>query len=126
MSEDEQMTEDEMLNAAIEAEIDAALAAEVEARRAKMRDDIAARLRREASNRHYDRINARHPIEGPLGGLTVEQEAERQRQMDERRRLAGERMDRANSAPVAGQVARSLRPKRSDGAGGAVGFSIKS
>jgi hypothetical protein len=117
------MTDDE--NAAIEREIDAQLEAELEARKAKMRADIVVRRAREASRAHFDRINARHPIEGVLAGLTPEQEAERQRQMAERTRLTNEKMDRANAAPVAGQVVRGLRPTRADSAGGSVGFRVK-
>jgi hypothetical protein len=68
------MTEDEM-NAAIEREIDTTLEAEIHARKAKMRAEIAVRLRREAALAHRDRINAKAPIEGPLAGLTPEQDA---------------------------------------------------
>jgi hypothetical protein len=118
------MTEAEMMNAAIEREIDAALAAEVEARRAKMREDIAMRLRHEAAMKHLDRVNRRHPIQDVLAGLTPEQEAERQRQMAERTRLANEKMDRANARPVPG-FGRSLQPTRADSAGGSVGFRVK-
>ena len=48
------MTEDEM-NAAI----DAKLEAELQARRARMRNDLVVRLRREAALAHLDRVNAR-------------------------------------------------------------------
>jgi hypothetical protein len=117
------MTDDE--NAAIEREIDARLEAELAARRAQMREEIATRMRREASAKHYDRINARHPIMDRLAGLTQAQEDERQRIMAERTRLSNEKMDRANAAPVAGQVVRGLRPRAVDGAGGSTGFVIK-
>jgi hypothetical protein len=83
-------------------------------------------LRRDASRAHYDRINARHPIESPLAGLTPQQEAARRAGMAERTRAANERMDRANARPVPGQVVRGLRPTRADGAAGAAGFTIKS
>jgi hypothetical protein len=65
------------MNAAIEREVDAKLEAELEARKAKMRADIAVRMRREAGLAHLDRVNARHPIETPLAGLTEQQEAAR-------------------------------------------------
>jgi hypothetical protein len=86
------MTDDEIA-AAIEREIDTKLAAELEARRAQLREDIAMRLRREAAFAHLDRVNAKHPIETRLAGLTPEQDAERRRLMDERTRAANERMD---------------------------------
>jgi hypothetical protein len=118
------MTEDEM-NAAIEREIDTKLAAELEARKAKMRADIAVRMRREAGLAHLDKVNAKAPIEGPLAGLTPEQDAARRAGMAERTRAANERMDAANARPVPGAVVRgSLRPTRADSAGG-VGFKIK-
>jgi hypothetical protein len=118
------MTDDE--NAAIEREIDAQLEAELEARKAKMRADIVVRRPRQAALAHLDKINARHPSQELLAGLTVAQETERQRVMDERSRITREKMDRANAAPVAGQVVRGLRPKRVDAAGGSSSFQIKS
>jgi hypothetical protein len=116
------MTEEE-LNAAIEREIDTKLAAELEARKAKMRADIAVRMRREAALAHLDRVNARHSIQG-LGDPKLE--AERRRIMAERTRAANEHMDRVNARPVPGAAVRgSLRPTRADGAGGSVGFRVK-
>jgi hypothetical protein len=58
------MTEDE-LNARIEAELNAQIDAELQAEVARKRMEIARRQRREAASREYDRINARHPIQGP-------------------------------------------------------------
>ena len=118
------MNEDE-LNKIIDAKLAARLEAEVAARRERVRTEVFLQLRREAERAHYDRINAKAPIESKLAGLTVEQERERQRQMSERTRLTMAKMDKANSAPVSGQVVRGLRPKRVDGAGGAAGFTIK-
>jgi hypothetical protein len=110
------MTTDDEIAAEIEREIDAKLESELQARRAQLREDIALRMRRAAAFAHLDRVNARHPIMDPLCGLTVEQEAERQRQMAERTRLSNEKMDRANARVVPGMRA-SLRTKRSDGPG---------
>jgi hypothetical protein len=112
------------LNAIVDARLAAALAERIKAEREAMRVQVISELRREAERAHHTRINARHPIQDVLAGLTVEQERERQRQMDERRRLAGERMDAANARPVAGARA-SLRPTAADGAGGGTGFRIK-
>jgi hypothetical protein len=56
-----------------------------------------------------------------LAGLTVEQEAERQRQMAERSRAAYAKMDAANARLVPGMRS-ALRPSRADSAGGSVGF----
>jgi hypothetical protein len=117
------MTEEE-LNVIVEAKLAERLAARLAADRARVREEVILELRREASRAHHDRINARHPCEGPLAGLTVEQEAERQRIMAERSRVANERMDRANARPVPGAHG-SLRPTRADAAGGSVGFRIK-
>jgi hypothetical protein len=118
------MNEDE-LNALIDAKLAARLEAELQARREQMRVEVISALRREAERAHYDRINAKHAIETPLAGLTLEQEAERQRAMDERSAATRARMDAANARPVPGQVVRGLRPKRVDGAGGSVGFRVK-
>jgi hypothetical protein len=119
-----QMIDDEIA-AAIEAEIEAALEAEVEARKAKMRADIVARRAHQAAMAHLDRVNARHPVETVLGGLTQAQENERQRLMAERRRADNEHLDEVNSRPIPGAAVRGLRPKRVDAAGGGVGFVIK-
>jgi hypothetical protein len=112
------------LDALVDAKLAERLAARLAAERERMRTEVILALRREASRAHYDRINAKHAIETPLAGLTPEQEAERQRQMDERSRITREKMDRANSRPVPGARA-SLRPVRADAKGGAVGFTIK-
>jgi hypothetical protein len=117
------MTEEE-LNVIVEAKLAERLAARLAAEREQMRVEVILALRREASRAHYDRINARHPIETALAGLTVEQEAERRRLMAERTRAAGEHMDRVNARPVPGARA-SLRPTRADAAGGGVGFKIR-
>jgi hypothetical protein len=85
------MTDDE-----IELEIDRQLAAEEAARRAALRNEIAARMRAEAYKAHYDRINAKHPIEDKYAGLTPAQHAERLRVMDAAARATCEKMDRAN------------------------------
>jgi hypothetical protein len=118
------MNEDE-LNQIVETRLAAALAARQAAERERVRWEVILELRREADRAHHTRINSRHAIQDPLGGLTPEQERERVRQMDERRRLAGEKMDRANSKRVDGQLARSLRPTRVDAVGGSSGFKIK-
>jgi hypothetical protein len=113
------MTDDE-----IEREINAKLESELQARRAQLREDIALRMRRAASNAHFDRINRRHPIESKLAGLTQAEEDERQKAMAARTAACNAKMDAANARVVPGMRA-SLRPKASDGAGGSVGFTIK-
>jgi hypothetical protein len=118
------MNEDE-LNAIVDARLAEQLAARLAADRARVRDEVIRELRREAERAHHARINARHPIQSVLAGLTVEQEAQRQADMAARTKASGERMDRANARPVDGQVVRGLRPKRVDSAGGPVGFTIK-
>src|SRR5258708_1549933 len=117
------MNEDE-LNAIVDAKLAEQLAARLAADRDRVRTEVILKMRREAERAHHAKINARHPIQDPLGGLTPAQEAERQRQMAERRRLAGERMDAANARPVAGARA-ALRTVRADGVGGSAGFRVK-
>ena len=77
-------------------------------------------LRREAERKHYDRINAKHPVEDQYGGLGPEGHAARLKAMDLRARADNEHMDRVNSRPVPGSLAhqRSLIP-------GSEGFRIK-
>lgn len=118
------MTADEIA-AAIEAEIDRRLEAELQARRSQLREEIALRMRREAAAAHYDRINARHPIQDRLAGLTQAEEDERQRIMAARSKATYAKMDAANARLVPGQVAHSLRTKRVDGVGGSSGFKIR-
>jgi regulator of protease activity HflC (stomatin/prohibitin superfamily) len=96
------MTEDE-LNAIVESKLADRLAARLQADRERVRADVTAELRREAERKHYDRINARHPIEG-LGDPKVE--AARCAAMDARARADNEHMDRVNSRPVEGSLTR--------------------
>jgi hypothetical protein len=111
------MTEDE-LNTIVESKLADRLAARLQADRERVRADVIAELRREAERKHYDRINAWHPIQGP-GDPQVE--AARRAAMDARARADNEHMDRVNSRPVEGSLARSraaLTP-------GSEGFRIK-
>jgi hypothetical protein len=119
------MTTDDETAAAIEREVDAKLEEELRVRRARLREEVAARLRREAAAAHHARINRRHPIEGRLAGLTQAEENERQRQMAERTAATCAKMDKANARRVDGQVTRGLQPKRADAAGGGSAFRIK-
>jgi hypothetical protein len=114
------MTADE-LNAKIEAELQAQIEAELQAEMARKRMEIARRLRREAEMKEYDRINARHPIQGPGDPKA---EAARRAAMDARARADNEAMDRANSRPIDG----SLVHQRSRAAltPGSEGFEIRS
>jgi hypothetical protein len=86
---------------------------------------VILEMRREADRAHHAKINSRHAIQDRLAGLTQEEENERQRQMAERTRISNEKMDKANSRPVDGQVMRGMRPKRVDAVGGGSGFTIK-
>jgi hypothetical protein len=113
------------LDALVESRLATALAARQAGEREAMRMQVVLELRRAAEREHHAKINSRHAIQDPLAGLTPEQEMERVRQMDERRRISNARMDAANARPVDGQVVRGMRPKRSDSAGGSVGFTIK-
>jgi hypothetical protein len=118
------MNEDE-LNAIVDAKLAEQLAARVAADRERVRTEVILKMRRDAERAHHAKINARHPIQSKLAGLTQAQEDERQRQMAERTAATNARMDAANARPVSGQVVRGLRPTRADGAGGQVGFRVK-
>jgi len=96
------MTEAE-LNAQVEAELVAQVERELEAEMNRKRVEIAARLRREAEMRDYDRINARHPIEGPATRCWKPSVA---RTWMRGRRRINEWMDRVNSRPIEGGFAR--------------------
>jgi hypothetical protein len=108
------------LSQIVEAKLAAALAAREKADRDRVRMEVIMELRREAERKHYDRINAKHPVEDRYGGLGPEGHAARLRAMDERAKAANEHMDRVNQRPVPGSLAhqRSLIP-------GSEGFRIK-
>src|ERR1700730_16720521 len=97
------MTEDE-LSAIVESKLADRLAAGLQADRERVRMEVISELRREAERKHYDRINAKHPIEDKYGGLGPEGHAERLRQMDARAKAANEHMDRVNARPVEGSL----------------------
>jgi hypothetical protein len=111
------MTEEE-LSALVEAKLADRLAARLAADREAVRTEVIMELRREADRAHYDRINARHAIQGP-GDPVVE--AKRRADMDARARADNEQMDRANARVVDG----SLRAQRAAAKGGGAGFTIK-
>jgi hypothetical protein len=105
----------------VEAKLAEQLAARQEAERAKMRAEVVDQIRREAERKHYDRINARHPIEDRFGGLGPAGHAARLKAMDVRARAANAHMDEVNSRPVPG----GLLDQRSRAApGGSEGFEI--
>jgi hypothetical protein len=112
------------LDALVESKLAERLAARLAAERAAVRDEVVLAIRREAERAHHARINAKHPIESKLAGLTQAQEDERQRIMAERSKATCEKMDRANARVVPGMRA-ALRPTKVDAAGGSVGFRIK-
>jgi 50S ribosomal subunit-associated GTPase HflX len=101
-------------SAKIEAELQAAIEADLQAELARKRMEIARRLRREAEMKEYDRINARHPIEGPGDPKA---EAARRAAMDARARADMESMDRSNSRPIEGSLLHQ-RSRASIGPGG--------
>jgi hypothetical protein len=113
------MTEDEF-NTKVEAELNAQIDRELQIERQAKREEIARRLRREAVSREYDRINARHPIQGPGDPKA---EAARRAAMIAGAKKDAEWMARVNSRPVEG----SLVHQRSRAAlvPGSEGFRIK-
>jgi hypothetical protein len=118
MAKQQAVSED--VNAQIERELQAQIERELEAEMNRKRVEIAARLRHEAEMRNYDRINARHPIEGPGDPVF---EAKRRADMDARAKADFESMDRANSRPVEGDLVHQR--SRADSAGGSAGFRFK-
>ena len=92
------------LNAIVESKLADRLAARLQADRERVRADVIAEMRREAERKHYDRINARHPVEDKFGGLTAEQHAERLRQMDARAKADALRMDAINARLIEGSL----------------------
>jgi hypothetical protein len=94
------MTEDE-LNAIVESKLADRLAARLQADRERVRADVIAEIRREAERKHYDRINARHPIQ-TAGDPQVE--AARLAAMDAGARADNEHLDRVNSRPIEGSL----------------------
>jgi hypothetical protein len=94
------MTEEE-LNTIVEAKLADRLAARLQADRERVRMEVIMELRREAERKHYDRINAWHPIQGP-GDPKVE--AELRAAMDARAKADFDRMDAINQRPVEGSL----------------------
>jgi hypothetical protein len=116
----DRMTEEE-LSKIVEARLADRLAARLAADRERVRQEVIMELRREIDREHYDRINARHPIQDKYAGLTREQHEERLRIMSERAAQANREMDEANARVVDG----SLKAQRAAKAGGSAGFRIK-
>ena len=94
------MTNDE-LDAIVEAKLADRLAERLAADRARIREEVVSQIRREAERAHYDRINARHPIQGP-GDPKVE--AARLAAMRAGAARDAEHMARVNSRPVEGSL----------------------
>ena len=113
------MTEDE-LTQIVETKLADRLEARLRADRERVRTEVIMELRREAERKHYDRINAKHPIEDKYSGLGREGHEARLKAMDIRRAAAAAHMDAVNARPVEGSLAhqRSLVP-------GSEGFRIK-
>jgi hypothetical protein len=111
------------LSKIVEAKLADRLAARLKADREAVRLEVISELRREAERKHYDRINAKHPIEDRFGGLGAEGHAARLRQMDAAAKKAAAHMDEVNSRPVPG----GLLDQRSRAAlvPGAEGFEIR-
>jgi hypothetical protein len=112
------MTEDEF-NTKVEAELNAQIDRELQIERQAKREEIARRLRREAVSREYDRINARHPIQGRGDPI---QEAARVAAMRAGAARDAEHMARVNSRPVEGSLEHRRRASLIPGS---EGFRIK-
>jgi hypothetical protein len=116
------MTEEE-LNKIVESKLEAKLAARLKADRERVRMEVIMELRREAERKHYDRINAKHPIEDRYSGLGPEGHAARLKAMDAARVADKEWHDRVNSRPVEGSLLDQR--KRAALVPGSEGFRIK-
>ena len=113
------MTDETELNAKIERELEAQIDAELQAELARKRAEIARRLRREAVSREYDRINARHPIQGRGDPI---QEAARVAAMRAGAKADAEWMARVNAKPIEGSLEHRRRASLIPGS---EGFRIK-
>jgi hypothetical protein len=116
------MTEDE-LNKIVEAKLAEALAARMKAERDRIRLEVVSSLRRAAEKAHYDRINARHPIENKYSGLTAEQHEARLAAMRAGAARDAEHMAEVNSRPIPGSLAHQRQ--RAALTPGDEGFAIK-
>ena len=114
---------DQKLQDDIEAQIETEIAAGLAADRAKRRAELFYEARRKIAAAHYDKINAKAPIEGPYSGLTREQHAARLKAMDAAAAKTNAEMDEANSRPIEGSLLDQRR--RADAAGGSAGFRFK-
>jgi hypothetical protein len=110
------MTADQKpLNDDIENQIETEIAAGLAADRAKRREELFYAARRKIEAAHYDKINAKAPIENQYSGLTREQHEARLREMRRRAAADNAAMDAANARPIDGAVVRG--PRASMGAG---------
>jgi hypothetical protein len=111
------------VEADIEARIETEIAAGLAADRAKRRAELFYAARRKIEAAHYDKINAKAPIENQYSGLTREQHEARLREM---RRRAAEDMRAMDEAEARGRarVAAMRGPRASIGPG-SEGFEIK-
>jgi hypothetical protein len=116
------MTEEE-LNKIVESKLADRLAARLQADRERVRMEVIMELRREAERAHYDRINAKHPIEDKYGGLGPEGHAARLRAMSAAAAKANAEMDAANARPVEGSLLDQR--KRAALTPGSEGFEIR-
>jgi len=114
---------DETLQAEIENQIECEIAAGLEADRAKRRAELFYAARRKIEAAHYDRINAKAPIEGPYSGLTREQHEERLREMRRRAAADNAAMDETNSRAPEGSLLHQR--SRASLAPGSEGFRFK-
>jgi hypothetical protein len=112
------MTEDE-LNAIVESKLDARHAARLQADREAVRLEVIRELRRESERAWYERINRRHPIEGPGDPKA---EAARVAAMRAGAIADAEWMARVNSRPIEGSLEHRRRASLTPGS---EGFRIK-
>jgi hypothetical protein len=117
---------DMISEAELDKQADAILEAEVARRRAALKEEIAAKLRRDAERAHHAKINAHHPIEDPP---TPEEIAERHRladeglaRDDERIRKNNERFAREEAERTKRETAGNRLPRMQSGP---EGFRVK-
>jgi hypothetical protein len=112
------------LNAIVDARLAEELAARHEADRRRVKMQVVDQIRRAAEKAHYDKINARHPIQDKYSGLTREQHEARLKAMRAGAARDAAHMAEVNSRPVEGSLLYNKQRASIVGTGGE-GFAIK-
>jgi hypothetical protein len=112
------------LSQIVEAKLEAELEARLQADRQRIRLEVVDQIRRAAEKAHYDKINARAPIEDQYGGIGREAHEARLKAMRINAARDAEHMRKINAAPVEGSLAYTKQRASIVGTGGE-GFEIR-